>query len=256
MGVPALPRQRAEGRTGPGVGAGCPACAAICSGRRDAARGGLEPCPPQTPRAAHPAPTPPARAAAWAEQLRPFRCALCRYGLQKAHRKIGPPRSEQEAPPPAPAATRRQRAAAAAQAPSATTEAPATPAAHQPRSQQPSQPPPSESEAACLSKPPARESLPRPTGSTLPFASLRYTTGGRVFSFGLEERSGVASLEPREAAPQSNSLPPQGARDQPRLRRGSGSSEATPDLFPYTTLSRNSAISLSCASTQSPGFRE
>ena len=82
----------------------------------------------------------------------------------------------------------------------------------------------------------------------------------------MKRGAGVVMGVPREAAPQSGFEPRSGtnivseanlgtSRDDPRPPNRLGSSRATP-APPYATASRNSAMSSSWSSTQSPGLRE
>jgi energy-coupling factor transport system ATP-binding protein len=63
------PSQKSQRRAGPVAGVAHPPCPARCSGRRDRAHAGLEPCPPQpSGGGVRATPTPPARAASlWVE---------------------------------------------------------------------------------------------------------------------------------------------------------------------------------------------
>jgi hypothetical protein len=81
------------------------------------------------------------------------RCLVCGLGVRELEAGLTAERSP-------PAAVRRQVQAAAGPAARATKEAPATPAAHPPRSQLPSPLPATESEAACISKPERSRVLP------------------------------------------------------------------------------------------------
>ena len=135
-------------------------------------------------------------------------------------------------------------AAAPAPAPSTAPEAPATPPPQRRAQQPPSRPSSTGSEHR---PPPIKPKTPRSPPTYGMSGAARATEQG-----GSGCCPGGASL----SAPRSDHLPRRGNPNSPHRRWGAGATGAMPAPLPYTTLSRSSAMSCSCASTQSPGLRE